>query len=323
MKFKMFSIALLLGTIIVSSCSTDPEALEVQKLKTYDHYYYENLLAFKKSKHEVSYAYYEGWSPVEGVSGYKNPASWGERMIGLPDSIDIVNLWMGVPSNDSIKSAVNTTGTTYAPIAYADMKTCQSEKGIRFVMHADASNYNHKFTVDGVDYDMSKSQDSTMMAAYAKYIVNTVNEPGLDGVDLDYEGWSGTNILRLIKELGKYFGPKGADPSKLLIIDFFGGTPPTETIPYCDYFVEQAYSNQTSLHQPGGFPPEKLIYCETFGVYYATGGQLLNYAKWEPSTGNKGGCGVFYLGRNYYSASGIPYNEFRKAIQIMNPAINK
>lgn len=124
--------------------------------------------------------------------------------------------------------------------------------------------------------------------------------------------------------IGKYFGPEGEQPDKLLIVDYFSGTPPTDIIPYCDYIVQQAYSDQVGfLTQPSNFPPEKMIYCESFGVFYADGGQLMNYARWEPSKGRKGGCGVFYLGRNYYSSSGIPYNEFREAIQIMNPAVNE
>ena len=193
-----------------------------------------------------------------------------------------------------------------------------------FVMHADASHYRHQFTVDGVDYDLSQNKDDEAMAAYAKWIVNQVLEPGLDGVDVDWEGWSGSDLVRLIKELGKYFGPEGEQPDKLLIVDYFSGTPPTDIIPYCDYIVQQAYSDQVGfLTQPSNFPPEKMIYCESFGVFYADGGQLMNYARWEPSKGRKGGCGVFYLGRNYYSSSGIPYNEFREAIQIMNPAVNE
>lgn len=312
MKAKILCLLTLgLGIAALTSCDNEVENVIVQKLKTYDEQYYENLRVFKKSNHEVSFAYYEGWAPVEGVEGYKDPASWGERMIGLPDSIDIVNLWMGIPTEDT------------HPIAYQDMKNCQQRKGIRFVMHADASHYRHQFTVDGVEFDLSKNKDSIAMAAYAKWIVNQVLEPGLDGVDVDYEGWGGDDLIRLTKELGRYFGPKGTDPTKLLIIDYFGSVPPTETIPYCNYFVQQAYSNQTNLRQPNGFPPEKMIYCESFGVFYADGGQLLNYARWEPTVGRKGGCGVFFLGRNYYSASGIPYNEFRQAIQIMNPAINE
>lgn len=318
-------LTVVFGAVAFCSCDTETEALEVQKLKTYDEQYYENLRAFHKSDHEVSFAYYEGWSPVEGVSGYKDPASWGERMIGLPDSIDIVNLWMGVPTNNPEAQGAHFTGTTYAPIAYQDMKICQEKKGIRFVMHADASNYNHKFTVDGVEYDMSKEgsgvSDETM-AAYAKWIANTVDEPGLDGVDIDYEGWSGNNLVRLVKELSQYMGPKSPHPEKLLIVDYFNTTPPSELNDYCDYFVQQAYSNQTSARFPGNLDDSKMIFCESFGVFYATGGKLLDYARMKPGNGRKGGCGVFFLGRNYYSQSGIPYNEFRQAIQIMNPAVN-
>ena len=115
-------LTFLIGTFFFYSCDTDVEALEIQKLKTYDEQYFENLRAFKKSDHEISYAYYEAWSPIEGVTGYKDPASWGERMVGLPDSIDIVNLWMGIP-----------TAETH-PIAYADMQYCQRKLGTRFVM---------------------------------------------------------------------------------------------------------------------------------------------------------------------------------------------
>ncbi len=76
------------------------------------------------------------------------------------------------------------------PIAYADMQYCQQKLGTRFVMHADASHYRHQFTIDGVDYDLSQNKDDEAMAAYAKWIVNQVLEPGLDGVDVDWEGWS-------------------------------------------------------------------------------------------------------------------------------------
>lgn len=312
MKNKILSLSALylFGMIAFSSCDTDVETLQIQELKTYDEQYYENLRTFKKSDHEVSFAYYEGWAPLEGVEGYLDPASWGLRMIGLPDSIDIVNLWMGIPTPDT------------HPIAYQDMKECQIKKSIRFVMHADASNYRHQFTVDGVDYDMSQGYDEEVIKAYAKWIANQVNGGELDGVDVDYEGWNSNDLLVLTKALAEYFGPT-SQSGKLLIIDYFNAVPPTDCIPYCDYFVQQAYSNQTSLRQPSGFPPEKMIYCESFGVFYADGGKLLDYARWEPSEGRKGGCGVFYLGRNYYSSSGIPYNEFRQAIQIMNPAVHK
>lgn len=330
MKHNIFLSAALLASLSLCSCSNDVENIELQDLTTYDEQYYQNLRAFHASDHEVSYAYYEAWSPVEGVAGYKDPASWGDRMIGLPDSIDIVNLWMGVPSDDpNAGGEQDFSGCTYAPVAYADMKICQEKKGIRFVMHADASNYRHKFTVDGVEWDMAGNGNVSdeMMAAYAKSIYRTVEKGTLDGVDVDYEGWSGNNLTRLIKELANYMGPKSPNPDKLLIIDFFNSTPPSECADYCDYVVYQNYSNQTGggMHVINGWPTEKAIYCETFGVHYNTGGKLLDYARWEPGDGRrKGGCGVFFLGRNYYGDNtGIPYYSFRRAIQIMNPALHK
>ena len=46
--------------------------------------------------------------------------------MGLPDSMDIVSLWMGVPSNDLYQ-------IQYAPIAYTDWKYVRKVKGTRFV----------------------------------------------------------------------------------------------------------------------------------------------------------------------------------------------
>lgn len=311
MKLKLTkAFSVILAGLSFCACDTDVEKLEIQTLKVYDEQYYEDLRAWKKTDHEISYAYYAAWAPVEGIEGYKDPASWGERIIGLPDSIDIVNLWMGIP------------GPETHPVAYRDMKYCQERLGTRFVYHADASKYNHKFTVDGVEYDMGNQPNPSdeIMAAYAKWIANQVIEGELNGVDVDYEGWNGNDMTRLTIELAKYFGPQSPNPDMLLIIDYFGSQPPRETEPYVDYYIKQAYSHQGAGVGAGSLPDEKTVYCESFGVSYADGGEILNYARWEPADGRKGGCGAFYLDRNYYSDSGIPYNEFRMAIQLMNPA---
>lgn len=317
MKIKLYSIVALLGAAFAFSACTDTERIDVQPLKTYDPQYFQNLRDYKKTDHEVAFAYYEGWSPIEGVTGYKDPASWGERIIGLPDSIDIVNLWMGIPMPDT------------HPIAYQDMKYAQQTLGTRFVMHADASHYRHKFTVNGVDYDMSEqgaNLDDEMMHAYGDWIMAKCDSAGLDGVDIDFEGWNRTNIFRLVEYIGQFWGPQGADPDRLLIVDYFSSQPGEECEPYCHYFVQQAYSDQVGFLSPSSnYPIEKQIFCEQFGngTMGQTGAKLLQYAAWEKGDGSrKGGCGVYYLGRNYYSLSGIPYNEFRMAIQIMNPAVH-
>lgn len=303
----------------LTSCDTTEEALEIQKLTTYDDQYYQNLRDFKKSDHEISYVYYAAWAPLEGATDAKDPASWGERLVGLPDSIDIVNLWMGIPTPDA------------HPTAYKDMVECQQKKGTRFVFHADASHYGQQFWYRDENFNIDKSRIITLhsgneeeLRAYARWAVDTVVTCGLDGVDFDYEGWNSENMMIVADECNKYFGPKGKWADKLFIVDYFRGSPSTDIDQYCDYLIKQAYSAQGEGTGAGGHDDAKTVYCESFG-HYPTGGQILKYAAWEPG-GNKhkGGCGAYYVDNNYFGSSdGIPYSAIRKAIQIMNPALNK
>ena len=131
-------------------------------------------------------------------------------------------------------------------------------------------------------------------------------------------------MMIVADECNKYFGPKGKWADKLFIVDYFGGSPSTDIDQYCDYLIKQAYSAQGAGTGAGGHDDAKTVYCESFG-HYPTGGQILKYAAWEPG-GNKhkGGCGAYYVDNNYFGSSdGIPYSAIRKAIQIMNPALNK
>ena len=353
MRFRIINLILITvtATIAFTSCDLEAEALEVQKLYSYDDQYYANLRAWKATikERQVSFGYYAAWAPLEGTTGEKQIASWGERLIGLPDSFDIVNLWMGIPTPD------------YQRTAYEDMRYCQEVKGTRFVMHADASHYRHTFTLDGVDYDMGGSSnvsDATMLA-YAKWIVKQVLDNGLDGVDVDYEGWSANNLTRLMTELGKYFGPQGEDPSKLLMVDYYQHTVPSNIEPFVDYWVRQAYTQGFTAHSAANLqsyyntyrtflPAEKFIVVETFGgatTTYLTGGSpfteadgntltaegtqmysLEGMARWHPVTTDgtvkrKGGFGGFYFDRDYYSPAG-PYYNVRRCIQIANPAVH-
>lgn len=149
----------------------------------------------------------------------------------------------------------------------------------------------------------------------------------LDGVDFDYEGWDNQDMIWVADECNKYFGPEGKWPEKLFIIDFFGGSP-SGCDDVTDYFVRQAYSWQIGFQTGNsGRPYEKLVLCESTGAEAANGGKdgakVREYAAFEPASGRKGGFGAFYIDYNYQSTSGIPYKEFREAIQIQNPAIKK
>lgn len=324
MKLRIFfsAFAMALMGISLTSCDTDIEKIDVQDPYKYDAQYYKNLRDFHNSDHEISYCYYSSWSYSQ------SPNSYGQRFIGLPDSLDIINLWEDVVTKEKY------------PVAYADMKFCQEVRGQKFVMHGDASHYNHQFwyrdenlnvdesrVINLNDIDASGLSREEAIRAYARWAVDTVVKCELDGVDFDYEGWGNQDMIWVADECNKYFGPEGKWPEKLFIIDFFGGSP-SGSDDVTDYFVRQAYSWQIGFQTGNsGRPYEKLVLCESTGAEAANGGKdgakVREYAAFEPASGRKGGFGAFYIDYNYQSTSGIPYKEFREAIQIQNPAIKK
>ena len=373
-------IYILSAALALAACDTKVEKLKIQDIKTYsldesalsaeDQAYYENLKEWKKSKHTISYVYLAAWAPPEGATSlfieYKNMKP---RQMSLPDSLDIVNLWMGTPMKEEYTDACfignvknEETGEIerapmhtydYSPNAYFDLEYCQKFKGTRFVMHADASHYGQEFELDGKKWTVSAS-DEESIRAYGRLIVDIVNTHGLDGVDFDYEGWGDTQIFWVIDEVGKYFGPKGKNPEKLLIIDYFGGYPGANVEPYIDYLVKQAYSAQgAGVGGPGWCPAEKMVYCEQYeqssgeGPNYLNGGYPTNmtnpdgekmymlerYARYssEATEGQGGGFGAYYIdndydngvtalqNKGYKDCNYESYGFLRRAIQIINP----
>lgn len=349
MNIKVTTIvALLAGMAALPGCIKDTP-LQIQQLNTYDEQYYANLRAYKTTDHTLCFGWYAAYAPIEGATGYKDPASWGERIIGLPDSMDIVSLWMGIPSNDLNSEA-------YAPIAYADIKFVKEKKGTRFVVPT-ITRMNHKITLrDGTEYDLMANRNDEGIKVYAQYLVDQVldSDLDLDGVDLDYEPegdfLQGAQFTKFVQHIGQYFGPKGMYPDKLLIIDFYSTVPPAATGEYANYFVRQAYTQGFAEHSAArlqtyynavqaAIPPEKFIVTENFGDHSENGGtpfveangntlttdgtrmySLEGMARWNPTQGKKAGFGAFYFDRDYYSKTGIPYYNIRRCIQIANPA---
>ncbi len=374
-------IYILSAALALAACDTKVEKLKIQDIKTYsldesalsaeDQAYYENLREWKKSKHTISYVYFAAWAPPEGSTSlfieYKNMKP---RLMSLPDSLDIVNLWMGTPMKQEYTDACfignvknEETGEIerapmhtydYSPNAYFDLEYCQKFKGTRFVMHADASHYGQEFELDGKKWTVSAS-DEESIRAYGRLVVDIVNTHGLDGVDFDYEGWGDTQISWVIDEVSKYFGPQGENPEKLLIVDYFGGVPPSSIEPKIDYLVCQAYSQQVgpNPHVAGGFPAEKMVFCEQYeqssgdGPNYLNGGYpagsnnpdgekmytLESYARFisGATEGQGGGFGAYYIdndydngvtalqNKGYKNCNYENYGFLRRAIQIINP----
>ncbi len=350
-----FIFASALAVAAISSCLKE-EAIVLQEPYTYDEQYFENVREYKKSEHTLSYCYYAAWAPLEGLTGYKDPASWGECLRGLPDSLDIVNLWMGYPSP-------NPESESYAPVAYADMKYMQEKLGTRFVLHGDAATTRDVVykgdTLDIQDlYNQWKAGTGTEEAFrqalhnHAQIMIDKVNEAGLDGVDVDWEPqpavWKDhETLVYLMKYLRENL------PGKLIILDLFSDIPPAEVNEYIDYLVIQCYTPQigcstarlrnfyTTRGINAGIPAEKIICCEQGGqtdyalnggglwkddsgnqIYTTDGSEMYSFEGFarHTSENNMAGWGVFYVDRNYYSTKG-PYYEFRKGIQVANPSI--
>jgi len=358
MKKLIYTLSIA-AVSLLAGC-TKEEALEVQKVPSpgdelFDEQYYQNLREWKKTPHTLTYVYYAAWAPLEGASSmYKEPTSMAERFIGLPDSLDIVNLWMGVPSADPADEF------EYSPVAAADMKYCREKKGTRFVLHVDAAHYNHTFTLNGKEYNLKEDRSEDAIRAYADYYAEQVKHFGLDGVDYDFEGWDSGDLDIVIAQSGKHFGPMAEteEGKKMLnIVDYFSAQPSSNIDPYVNYVVRQCYSQQiggrySSIRKPEWLAAEKFIIVEQWrqnspdgssnyanGGYvpyrgydnevlytYDDGGNRVQMASLEAYArfcldGNAGGFGAYYIDNDYFFSKG-PYYNLRRCIQIAEPSIH-
>ena len=378
MKRITYILSLALAASMIAGCDTKVEKITLQTFKTpgvveelseEQLAYYENIREWKETPHTISYVYFARWAPAEGsTSLYIEYSSMRPRLISLPDSLDIVNLWMGTPMKDEYTDACFYGNITdpetgeitrgpmhtydYSPNAYADLEYCQKVKGTKFVMHADASHYGQEFELDGQYWQVNRDNEASIRA-YGRLVVDIVNTHGLDGVDFDYEGWGEQQIYWVVDEVGKYFGPKGSNPEKLLIVDYFGAYPGGNIEPYINYLVKQAYSAQgSSVGGPSWCPAEKMVYCEQYeqssgeGANFANGGYpagtnaagekmytLEYYARYssDATNGQGGGFGAYYIDNDYdngkaaldkkgYAMTDFSnYGFLRRAIQIINP----
>nr|WP_121272910.1 glycoside hydrolase family 18 [Pedobacter schmidteae] len=323
MKRLIFNYILpLLVAMAGISCKKQntPEALVLQKPYVSTEEYLANLRAYKKSKHQIAF----GW--LGGSGGDGKFASMGKRWESVPDSMDIVSLWGGIPTEGSPQMAA--------------MRFAQEQKGIRvtqvnFISGFDAlikKNFSSLAEQEGVD-------------AMAKAVADTIAKYKLNGLDIDYEPGEASErnsifartggLERLIKAFSPYFGPKSGT-GKLLIVD---GYMTSGVADYIDYYVSQAYATGSGASLQSryntaasyGIPPGKFVVTENFESYWSTGGvnytdnlrgvipSLLGMAYWQPTQGKKGGCGSYHMEYEYPQTP--EYKYMRQAIQIMNPAV--
>ena len=329
MKIMKYIMPLLLIACMFASCDTDVENATVVAPTTYGPQYYKNLRDYKKSDHSIAW----GW-----FADYTQSTSLATRFLGLPDSLDICSLWGGIPSDDSTH-----VDTHYLPEVYREMKYVQEVKGTRLVVPTIIRIRTRPEFYDSIWVKQNDPQAA--MRAYAQDLLRPIFENGLDGIDMDYdpEGdpLSGGNLDYFVEYVGQFVGPMASpdstftypdgftikgNPNMLLCIDYYGSAPSGNTNKFTNWYVNQTYGGSPGRVPFSGCPTEKVVYTENVGDNWkaAECGQLLNYARYQPSTGRKGGFGAFFMHRDYintgYGCSN--YANMRHGIQIQNPAIH-
>lgn len=329
MKIMKYIMPLLLIACMFASCDTDVENATVVAPTTYGPQYYKNLRDYKKSDHAIAW----GW-----FADYTQSTSLATRFLGLPDSLDICSLWGGIPSDDSTH-----VDTHYLPEVYREMKYVQEVKGTKLVVPTIIRIRTRPEFYDSIWVKQNDPQAA--MRAYAQDLLRPIFENGLDGIDMDYEPegdpLSGGNLDYFVEYVGQFVGPMASpdstftypdgytikgNPNMLLCIDYFGSAPGSNTNKYTNWYVNQTYGGGPGRVPFSGCPTEKVVYTENVGDNWkaAECGQLLNYARYQPSTGRKGGFGAFFMHRDYintgYGCSN--YANMRHGIQIQNPAIH-
>lgn len=329
MKIMKYIMPLLLIACMFASCDTDVENATVVAPTTYGPQYYKNLRDYKKSDHSIAW----GW-----FADYTQSTSLATRFLGLPDSLDICSLWGGIPSDDSTH-----VDTHYLPEVYREMKYVQEVKGTRLVVPTIIRIRTRPEFYDSIWVKQNDPQAA--MRAYAQDLLRPIFENGLDGIDMDYEPegdpLTGSNLDYFVEYVGQFVGPMASpdstftypdgftikgNPNMLLCIDYYNSAPGSNTNKFTYWYVNQTYGGSPGRVPFSGCPTEKVVYTENVGDNWkdAECGQLLNYARYQPSTGRKGGFGAFFMHRDYintgYGCSN--YANMRHGIQIQNPVIH-
>lgn len=223
------------------------------------------------------------------------------------------------------------------------MKYVQEVKGTRLVVPSIIRIRTRPEFYDSIWVKQNDPQAA--MRAYAQDLLRPIFENGLDGIDMDYEPegdpLSGSNLDYFVEYVGQFVGPMASpdstftypdgftikgNPNMLLCIDYYNSAPGSNTNKFTNWYVNQTYGGSPGRVPFSGCPTEKVVYTENVGDNWkaAECGQLLNYARYQPSTGRKGGFGAFFMHRDYintgYGCSN--YANMRHGIQIQNPAIH-
>ncbi len=91
-KAILYIASALVAATGLNSC-TQPEALDLQPAYKYTDAYYKALREYKESDHSICYVWFANYEA----------ACPGSRFMGLPDSVDVISLWGGIPKDPAMR----------------------------------------------------------------------------------------------------------------------------------------------------------------------------------------------------------------------------
>jgi len=283
------------------------------------------LIAYKKTNHEISAGFYRSYgSPTGGGADISG-------MAALPDSLDVA-IAFGFGSGSSANEQTQMKNLVI-PALHA--------KGTKVIVTGNLD------IASGVPHNTAGYQTT------AKTIMDSiVNKYGFDGFDIDVEsnptGTTLTDMTGVYTALSAYLGPKSGT-TKLLTFDTNQGGSNSlfrNVYTMVSYVWFQAYGQGTSNLQStiNTFTPyiSSTQFVPGFSFYEENGypsnywddvtypengtGNAYNMARWEPSSGKKGGVFGYAIDRDapltsMHDNTNRPanYKVTNDLIKIMNP----
>ena len=346
---KLLYLLPLAGMMAFSSC-TDVENIEVEHIGGYNTMedamnseYYVKLREYKQQAvnygRPVAFGWFSNWSPAGAYRrGY---------LTSMPDSMDIVSMWSGAPNRFEItpeqkrdKEFVQkvkgtkllevtllsylgkgrTPASVYAPV---DKKA--DEEGWTKQQREEAKK-KARWEYWGFNGQFESENHYEALGRFAKALCDSLVANDWDGYDIDWEIGSGVfdmdgtlssdkHLIYLVKEMNKYIGPKSdleGKGHKLICIDGNFGNLVDPLKGYVDYWIIQSYGRVSSLDYYE--EPHKFIMTENFESYSASGGRLLEQARYMPYKGYKGGVGAYRVDNDYDNKP--DYKWMRQAIRL-------
>lgn len=236
MKARRILFTVLLPLVAAFSC-TDPQPLELQKHTLKSDEYYAKLRAWKKSEHSICYLWF---------ADYGVPTSPAYRFSAIPDSVDIVSLWGGIPKKgtldrDEMYEMRRLKGTRLVTVTIIRMKYFYKSLGVTAYLDAYNAAYQPAYdaaiaggktpeeaatiaeqTADAAGIsagnadvlaNRKKNADGTYPEWCQKlgdHLLNEMWDNDLDGIDLDFEPdgdvLQGDRMTLFVQYLGQYIG---------------------------------------------------------------------------------------------------------------------